>query len=163
MQFTSFFNTTSRMATALNDVTPTSGWGGLTPPVHHIHPAPTNTSDTLSGILLEDALLHNAESKLANSIDKTFFLGLLGGFWMAMGGIAASSAAGGIPADIRQRWPVLPKLGVAMFFPFSLVHILRHSRLSRDSFLLAVASDYSVWRRGADDTSLNHQITHQTP
>lgn len=80
-------------------------------------------NDALSGLLLEDALLHNAEHKLANSIDKTFFLGLLGGLWMAMGGIAASSASGGITASIREAWPMLPKLGVALFFPFSMVRL----------------------------------------
>lgn len=86
--------------------------------------AAQQNNDTLSGLLLEDALLHNAEHKLANSIDKTFFLGLLGGLWMAIGGIAASSASGGITASVREAWPMLPKLGVALFFPFSMVRLV---------------------------------------
>jgi formate/nitrite transporter len=32
--------------------------------------------------------------------------------------------AGGIPVEVRQQWPTLPKLGLAMVFPFALHFIL---------------------------------------
>jgi formate/nitrite transporter len=32
--------------------------------------------------------------------------------------------AGGIPVEVRQQWPTLPKLGIAFFFPFALHFIL---------------------------------------
>lgn len=80
----------------------------------------TPSNDMLSGLLLEDAVLHNAIKKLHNPIDKTAFLGFMAGVWVGCGGMAALSVAGGIPVDVRARWPVLPKLGLAFFFPFAL-------------------------------------------
>jgi formate/nitrite transporter FocA (FNT family) len=77
-----------------------------------------NTQDMLSGLSLEDAILHNAVKKIGNPIDKTYFLGLLAGVWVGFGGLAAVSIAGGIPEEVRNTWPLLPKLGVAFFFPF---------------------------------------------
>jgi formate transporter len=73
-----------------------------------------------------------------NPIDKMVFLGFMAGIWVGFGGIAATSVAGGphlacqsvtrnnlyaigIPVEIRDQWPVLPKLGLAFFFPFALV------------------------------------------
>src|SRR5260221_269094 len=32
--------------------------------------------------------------------------------------------AGGIPIEVRQQWPTLPKLGIAVVFPFALHFIL---------------------------------------
>jgi formate/nitrite transporter len=80
----------------------------------------TQNNDMLSGMLLEDAVLHNAIKKLHNPIDKTAFLGFMAGVWVGFGGLAALSVAGGIPVDVRARWPVLPKLGLGFFFPFAL-------------------------------------------
>ncbi|KAG8748681.1 hypothetical protein FRC10_000072 [Ceratobasidium sp. 414] len=84
---------------------------------HHAHPhappsqpAPQGAPDMLSGLLLEDAVLHNATKKIHNPIDKMYFLGVLGGMWIGFGGLAAVSAAGGVPEDVRDRWVVLPKL-----------------------------------------------------
>lgn len=45
-----------------------------------------NNGDMLSGLLLEDAVLHNAIKKAENPMDKTFFLGM-------MAGLCASSQA----------------------------------------------------------------------
>ncbi|KAG8757603.1 hypothetical protein FRC14_001894 [Serendipita sp. 396] len=84
-------------------------------------PTPT---DMLSGLLLEDAMIHNASHKMHNPVDKMAFLGFLAGIWVGFGGIAATSVAGGIPAAIRAEWPVLPKLGTAFFFPFALHFII---------------------------------------
>ncbi|KIM29025.1 hypothetical protein M408DRAFT_329061 [Serendipita vermifera MAFF 305830] len=61
---------------------------------------------------------------MANPLDKMAFLGFLAGIWVGFGGIAATSVAGGIPAEIRAQWPVLPKLGLAFFFPFALHFII---------------------------------------
>ena len=107
----------------------------------------TQNNDMLSGMLLEDAVLHNAIKKLHNPIDKTAFLGFMAGVWvgkvftlklfffgivpdladkprvLGFGGLAALSVAGGIPVDVRARWPVLPKLGLGFFFPFALVRL----------------------------------------
>jgi formate transporter len=56
-----------------------------------------------------------------NPVDKMAFLGFLAGVWVGFGGIAATAVGGGIPVAIRTDWPVLPKLGLAFFFPFALV------------------------------------------
>jgi formate/nitrite transporter FocA (FNT family) len=72
----------------------------------------------LSGLLLEDAILHNASKKIHNPIDKMFFLGLLAGIWVGFGGLAGVSAAGGVPEDVRERWVMLPKLLMGSFFAF---------------------------------------------
>ncbi len=42
----------------------------------------------------------------------------LAGFWVGLGGIAALSVAGGIPVDVRNAWPFLPKLSIGLFFAF---------------------------------------------
>ena len=76
------------------------------------------SQDMLSGLILEDAILHNAAKKISNPIDKTFFLGALAGVWVGFGGMAALSIAGGIPEEVRNSWPLLPKLGIGLFFPF---------------------------------------------
>ncbi|KAG8917681.1 hypothetical protein FRC01_002291 [Tulasnella sp. 417] len=80
--------------------------------------------DMLSGLLLEDAIVHNAVHKAQNTPDKTFFLGMLAGLWITFGGLAGLSAAGGIPIDVRNNWPILPKLGLAIFFPTALHFIV---------------------------------------
>jgi formate/nitrite transporter FocA (FNT family) len=72
----------------------------------------------LSGLLLEDAVLHNATKKIHNPYDKMFFLGTLAGIWVGFGGLAAVSAAGGVPEDVRARWVMLPKLLMGSFFAF---------------------------------------------
>jgi formate transporter len=72
-----------------------------------------------------------------NPVDKMAFLGFMAGIWVGFGGIAATTVAGGIfspkfilnfliiavgiPSDVRDTWPILPKLGLALFFPFALV------------------------------------------
>lgn len=81
-------------------------------------PAPQGAPDMLSGLLLEDAVLHNATKKIHNPIDKMFFLGLIAGVWVGFGGLAAVSAAGGVPEDVRARWVMLPKLLMGSFFAF---------------------------------------------
>ncbi|KAG9126583.1 hypothetical protein FRC07_002891 [Ceratobasidium sp. 392] len=93
---------------------------------HHVPPAPAPSQpaqgapDMLSGLLLEDAVLHNATKKIHNPIDKMFFLGLLAGLWVGFAGLAAVSAAGGVPEDVRARWVMLPKLLLGAFFAFAL-------------------------------------------
>ncbi|TDL21186.1 hypothetical protein BD410DRAFT_815365 [Rickenella mellea] len=84
---------------------------------------PTVSNSTLSCLSLEDAILHNAITKTCNPPDKTFFLGVLGGVWVGFGGIAGLSVAGSIPATVRNDWPILPKFGIALFFPFA-VHFV---------------------------------------
>ncbi|CAE6500549.1 unnamed protein product [Rhizoctonia solani] len=87
----------------------------------HVQPAPLNPpADMLSGLLLEDAVLHNATKKIHNPYDKMFFLGLLAGIWVGFGGLAAVSAAGGVPEDVRARWVMLPKFLMGSFFAFAL-------------------------------------------
>ncbi|KAF8610188.1 hypothetical protein BDV93DRAFT_431532 [Ceratobasidium sp. AG-I] len=83
-------------------------------------PAPQGAPDMLSGLLLEDAVLHNATKKIHNPIDKMFFLGLIAGVWVGFGGLAAVSAAGGVPEDVRERWVMLPKFLMGSFFAFAL-------------------------------------------
>ncbi|CAE7150690.1 unnamed protein product [Rhizoctonia solani] len=106
------------MDTAKVPAPPHSHHGGST---SHTQSAPSNPpADMLSGLLLEDAVLHNATKKIHNPYDKMFFLGLLAGIWIGFGGLAAASAAGGVPEDVRVRWVVLPKLLMGSFFAFAL-------------------------------------------
>ncbi|CAE6414005.1 unnamed protein product [Rhizoctonia solani] len=86
----------------------------------HAQTAPNAPADMLSGLLLEDAVLHNATKKIHNPYDKMFFLGMLAGVWVGFGGLAAVSAAGGVPEDVRARWVMLPKLLMGSFFAFAL-------------------------------------------
>jgi hypothetical protein len=79
---------------------------------------PQLPSDTLSGLLLEDAILFNAAKKILNPPDKLLFLSVLAGIWVGIGGLAAVSAAGGIPEDVRNRWLFLPKFVMGAFFAF---------------------------------------------
>lgn len=88
---------------------------GTSSPVPHPQAAP---SEMLSGLLLEDAILFNATRKVNNPPDKIFFNGLLAGFWVGIGGLAAVSAAGGIPEDVRHSWLSLPKFLMGAFFAF---------------------------------------------
>lgn len=94
------------------------------PPPPPSQPAPQTTPDMLSGLLLEDAVLHNATKKIHNPIDKMFFLGILAGIWMGLAGLAGLSAAGGIPEDVRDRWVVLPKLLLGTFSAFAIHFII---------------------------------------
>ena len=72
----------------------------------------------LSGLLLEDAILYNATKKVDNPPDQVFFTGLLAGFWVGIGGLAAVSAAGGVPEEVRHSWLSLPKFLMGSFFAF---------------------------------------------
>lgn len=76
----------------------------------------------LSGLLLEDAILYNATKKVDNPPDKVFFTGLLAGFWVGIGGLAAVSAAGGVPEEVRHSWLSLPKFLMGSFFAFGEPH-----------------------------------------
>ncbi|KAH9208532.1 Formate/nitrite transporter [Leptodontidium sp. 2 PMI_412] len=78
----------------------------------------------LSGLLLEDAVLYNATRKVINPPDKQLFLALLAGIWVGLGGLTAVSMAGGVPEDVRARWPSLPKLLNGAFFAFGLHFIM---------------------------------------
>lgn len=91
---------------------------------HHRHsPSPephpqAAPNEMLSGLLLEDAVLFNATRKVNNPPDKVFFSGALAGFWVGIGGLAAVSAAGGVPEDVRHAWLSLPKFLMGAFFAF---------------------------------------------
>lgn len=84
------------------------------PPSSH-HAAP---SEMLSGLLLEDAILFNSIRKVENPPDKVLFLALLAGVWVGMGGLAAASAAGGIPASVREDWVFLSRFLMGAWFAF---------------------------------------------
>ena len=90
-------------------------WTSNTPTAVGLQPAP---SDMLSGLLLEDAVLYNATRKVVNPPDKQLFLALLAGIWVGLGGLTAVSIAGGVPEDVRARWPSLPKFLNGAFFAF---------------------------------------------
>ncbi|RVX71437.1 hypothetical protein B0A52_05009 [Exophiala mesophila] len=82
---------------------------------HHAAP-----SEMLSGLLLEDAILFNSIRKVENPPDKVLFLALLAGVWVGMGGLAAASAAGGIPASVREDWVFLSRFLMGAWFAFAL-------------------------------------------
>jgi formate/nitrite transporter FocA (FNT family) len=56
-------------------------------------------------------------------LGRLFFLGCLAGWWLALGVILVVVMAGGIPADIRAQWPILPKLVVGFLFPVGICFI----------------------------------------
>jgi hypothetical protein len=90
-------------------------WTSHTPTDVNLQSAP---SDMLSGLMLEDAVLYNATRKVANPPDKQLFLAVLAGVWVGLGGLTAVSIAGGVPEDVRARWPSLPKFLNGAFFAF---------------------------------------------
>lgn len=93
-------------------------WASNVAPAHvELQPAP---SDMLSGLLLEDAILYNATRKVMNAPDKQVFMGILAGIWVGLGGITATSVAGGVPEDVRARWTSLPKFLNGAFFAFGM-------------------------------------------
>ncbi|KAH7089837.1 Formate/nitrite transporter-domain-containing protein [Paraphoma chrysanthemicola] len=79
--------------------------------------APT---DMLSGLALENAILFNATRKIADPPDKVLFLGILGGIWVGIGGIAGISGAGGVPDAVRVQWVSLPRVILGGWFVFAL-------------------------------------------
>jgi formate/nitrite transporter FocA (FNT family) len=79
--------------------------------------APT---DMLSGLALENAILFNATRKVADPPDKVLFLGILGGIWVGIGGIAGISGAGGIPDAVRLQWVSLPRVILGGWFVFGM-------------------------------------------
>jgi hypothetical protein len=86
-----------------------------------MHQTTSATSNMLSGFLLEDAILFNAVRKGENPPNKVLFLGALAGVWVGLAGLAAASAAGGVPEDVRERWVVLPRLLVGGWFAFGML------------------------------------------
>lgn len=74
--------------------------------------------EVLSGHELEAVILAAAIKKANAPFDKSFFLGALAGVWVGLAGIAALTVAGGIPVDVRNEWPMLPKLAMGTFFTF---------------------------------------------
>jgi len=80
--------------------------------------------EVLSGHELEAVILAAAIKKANAPFDKTFFLGALAGLWVGLAGIAALTVAGGIPVDVRNEWPMLPKLCMGTFFTFALHFIV---------------------------------------
>jgi len=80
--------------------------------------------EVLSGHELEAVILAAAIKKANAPFDKTFFLGALAGIWVGLAGIAALTVAGGIPVEVRNEWPMLPKLCMGIFFTFALHFIV---------------------------------------
>jgi formate transporter len=77
----------------------------------------------LTGVLLEDALSYTAIKKTSAPPDKVLFSGMLAGFWVGIGGIAAVSAAGGVPGEVRHSWLSLPKFLMGAFFAFGILDL----------------------------------------
>ncbi len=88
-------------------------WNARIARTRDIHAAPT---DVLSGLQLEDAALYNAVKKVINPPDKQLFLGFIAGIWVGLAGLAAVSAAGGVPDEVRSQWISLPKFLLGAFF-----------------------------------------------
>ncbi|KAI8820359.1 Formate/nitrite transporter, partial [Fimicolochytrium jonesii] len=77
-----------------------------------------------TGAELEAVVTTLGITKSRNSLDHIVFLGLLAGIWVAFAGMFAQQVAGGVPADIRASWPVLPKLLLGATFPIGIVFIV---------------------------------------
>ncbi|KAG5460140.1 MAG: hypothetical protein BJ554DRAFT_7850 [Olpidium bornovanus] len=75
----------------------------------------------LVGSALEPKFVDNALKKAKNPFDKSIFLGILAGFWVAVGGLAGNAVAGGMGSELRAAYPILPKIGVGFFFPFGML------------------------------------------
>jgi hypothetical protein len=91
---------------------------------YHVDSTPSAApTDMLSGLALENAILFNATRKIADPPDKVLFLGLLGGIWVGIGGIAGISGAGGIPDTVRLQWVSLPRVVLGGWFVFGKGHI----------------------------------------
>jgi len=57
-------------------------------------------------------------------LGKLFFLGVLAGWWCGLAVILVVTIAGGIPIDVRNSWPCLPKIVAGLFFPVAIFLIL---------------------------------------
>jgi formate/nitrite transporter FocA (FNT family) len=88
---------------------------------HHVNSTPKAApTDMLSGLALENAILFNATRKVADPPDKVLFLGILGGIWVGIGGIAGISGAGGVPDAVRLQWVSLPRVILGGWFVFGI-------------------------------------------
>jgi formate/nitrite transporter FocA (FNT family) len=88
---------------------------------HHVDSTPKFApTDMLSGLALENAILFNATRKVADPPDKVLFLGILGGIWVGIGGIAGISGAGGVPDAVRLQWVSLPRVILGGWFVFGM-------------------------------------------
>jgi formate/nitrite transporter FocA (FNT family) len=79
-------------------------------------PAPVTGIQT--ALAIEAALLATAKIRANRPIDQTFFLAIIAGLWVGFGGIAALSAASGVPESVRASWPIVPKFLMGAFFAF---------------------------------------------
>lgn len=84
------------------------------------NPSSAPPSDMLSGHQLENALHFNATKKISNPPDKVFFLAVLAGIWVGIGGITAVTIGGGVPEHVRAEWVALPKFLMGAVFAFAL-------------------------------------------
>jgi hypothetical protein len=81
-----------------------------------ITPAPVTGMQAAPAI--EAALLAAAKIRANRPVDQTFFLAIIAGLWVGFGGIAALSAASGVPESVRASWPIVPKFLMGAFFAF---------------------------------------------
>ena len=56
-------------------------------------------------------------------LPRLFFLGFLAGWWLGLGVILVVTMSGGIPADVRAAWPMLPKIVTGLLFPVGICFI----------------------------------------
>ncbi|KAJ3172672.1 hypothetical protein HDU88_006002 [Geranomyces variabilis] len=87
-------------------------------------PPPALPRDYNTGAEAEGALNTMGVTKSRLSIDHIAFLGLLAGIWMAYARMFAQRVAGGVPADIREAWPVVPSLLTGATFPVGIVFVV---------------------------------------
>ncbi|KAJ3144118.1 hypothetical protein HDU89_008965, partial [Geranomyces variabilis] len=90
---------------------------------------PSQLSTTLpraynTGAELEAVVTMLGIAKTRKSLDHIVFLGFLAGIWVAFAGMFAQQVVGGIPADIRATWPVVPKMLLGATFPIGIVFIV---------------------------------------
>ncbi|KAJ3174852.1 hypothetical protein HDU87_006644 [Geranomyces variabilis] len=93
--------------------------GVVTPPSSSSLPREYNTGAELEAVVTTLGI-----AKTRKSIDHIVFLGLLAGIWVAFAGMFAQQVVGGIPAEIRAAWPVVPKLLLGATFPIGIVFIV---------------------------------------
>uniref|UniRef100_A0A7S0HG13 EF-hand domain-containing protein n=1 Tax=Hanusia phi TaxID=3032 RepID=A0A7S0HG13_9CRYP len=55
---------------------------------------------------------------------KLFFLGCVAGWWVGLAVILTVTLSGGIPVEVRNAWPMLPKMLVGFFFPTAIWFIM---------------------------------------
>ena len=109
------------------------------PPEHHLPNATLSRSRSSYGMEVNEFVVSSkintmfdvekfceklAMKKAHTPLPKIAFLGILAGWWCGLAVLLVSVIAGGVPAEVRAAWPMLPKLIAGILFPAAICFIV---------------------------------------